>query len=357
MTGQPVSPADAARMRLDPSTRKPGVSGSVTDAQAASMGPSSGVPIPATNAVGTDNVGIFGTPEARQVITDRGTAIREAAARAAESGTTVGGLPVDMPSSTTAATGPYRPPGVGESFGEMGSGAKKFLTGDFSEGASQMYKGASDLFAPGPSAEQRTAMIDDFMAKNPGKSVGDAIKYVDEITPGIMRTYGPATVAGIGALGMAGGFQQDQPEPPPPGPSGTDLLQQDPNKYLVQGLPGVQYGAQGNIIGSQAYAPSFTMADVRVPSTYFRPQNANSLPAMFASGGIAALAQGGYPRKVGQISGPGTEKSDSIPAMLSDGEFVMTAAAVRGAGGGSRREGAKRMYALMHQLERNAARG
>jgi hypothetical protein len=43
--------------------------------------------------------------------------------------------------------------------------------------------------------------------------------------------------------------------------------------------------------------------------------------------------------------------------MLSDGEFVMTAAAVRGAGGGSRREGAKRMYALMHQLERNAARG
>ena len=43
--------------------------------------------------------------------------------------------------------------------------------------------------------------------------------------------------------------------------------------------------------------------------------------------------------------------------MLSDGEFVMTAKAVRGAGGGSRREGAKRMYALMHQLERNAARG
>jgi len=127
-------------------------------------------------------------------------------------------------------------------------------------------------------------------------------------------------------------------------------LQQDPSKYLVQGLPGVQYGAQGNIMGGQAYSSPFTMANIRVPSAY-------SLPAMFASGGIAALAQGGYPRKVGQISGPGTEKSDSIPAMLSDGEFVMTAAAVRGAGGGSRREGAKRMYALMHQLERNAARG
>jgi hypothetical protein len=80
-------------------------------------------------------------------------------------------------------------------------------------------------------------------------------------------------------------------------------------------------------------------------------------PQYMNTGGIAALASGGYPRKVGQIQGPGTEKSDSIPAMLSDGEFVMTAKAVRGAGGGSRREGAKRMYALMHRLERNAARG
>ena len=31
--------------------------------------------------------------------------------------------------------------------------------------------------------------------------------------------------------------------------------------------------------------------------------------------------------------GPGTETSDDIPAMLSDGEFVMTAAANKGLGG------------------------
>ena len=74
-------------------------------------------------------------------------------------------------------------------------------------------------------------------------------------------------------------------------------------------------------------------------------------------GGIAALAQGGYPRRTGQISGPGTATSDSIPAMLSDGEFVMTAKAVRGAGKGDRRAGAKRMYSLMNQLEQNASRG
>jgi hypothetical protein len=77
----------------------------------------------------------------------------------------------------------------------------------------------------------------------------------------------------------------------------------------------------------------------------------------YAMGGIATLAAGGYPRRTGQISGPGTEKSDSIPAMLSDGEFVMTAKAVRGAGKGSRRAGAKQMYKLMHQLEQNSQRG
>jgi hypothetical protein len=87
------------------------------------------------------------------------------------------------------------------------------------------------------------------------------------------------------------------------------------------------------------------------------PVGFTPMPTPTGMGGIAALAQGGYPRRTGQINGPGTEKSDSIPAMLSDGEFVMTAKAVRGAGKGSRRAGAKKMYALMHQLEKNSERG
>ena len=71
-------------------------------------------------------------------------------------------------------------------------------------------------------------------------------------------------------------------------------------------------------------------------------------------------AQGGF------IEGPGTGKSDSIPAMiyqnggpvqeaaLSDGEFVMTADAVKGAGGGNRAKGAAEMYKMMNQYERRA---
>ena len=53
----------------------------------------------------------------------------------------------------------------------------------------------------------------------------------------------------------------------------------------------------------------------------------------------------------GAVAGPGTGTSDSIPAMLSDGEFVMTAKAVRGMGDGSRKKGAAKMYQLMNRLE------
>jgi hypothetical protein len=87
----------------------------------------------------------------------------------------------------------------------------------------------------------------------------------------------------------------------------------------------------------------------------------DQLPTEFirsAEGGTVQLADGtrkNFPRRTGPINGPGTGKSDSIPAMLSDGEFVMTAEAVRNAGGGDRRKGAKRMYDTMKNLERRVA--
>jgi hypothetical protein len=71
-------------------------------------------------------------------------------------------------------------------------------------------------------------------------------------------------------------------------------------------------------------------------------------PTFAAEGGVMDLRQGG------ESEGPGTGTSDDIPAMLSDGEFVMTAKAVRGAGGGDRREGAKKMYEAMDKLEAQA---
>ena len=62
-----------------------------------------------------------------------------------------------------------------------------------------------------------------------------------------------------------------------------------------------------------------------------------------------------HPKRIGEIVGPGTGTSDDIPAMLSDGEFVMTAQAVRNAGGGSRKAGAKNMYKMMKSLEKGGS--
>ena len=208
-----------------------------------------------------------------------------------------------------------------------------------------------------------------------------------------MRTYAPAAVAGLATLGAAGGFET---KPVPESQlakdlkeTATDRMKRENTQRLnyLQNLPGVVYDQFGQpVSGSYNPFPTYTpqgaeppvartggegLPDIgSMPSPFqpyqpqlFQPYNTaqaytNLMPrTRMAQGGIAGLAAGGYPRRTGQISGPGTEKSDSIPAMLSDGEFVMTASAVRGAGKGSRREGAKKMYKLMHQLEKNSERG
>ena len=388
---------------------------------------------------------------------------------------------------------PYQPTTVSGQLGKMGSA---LMDGEFR----QAYDAGKELLFPTSptNAQVQAQRLDTYKnsyaaAKQSGMSdsaaqsfAQDAIKNItaDSMGPGMMRTYGPGVVAGIGALGLMGGFKPV--EAPRPGliptETGRDLIRRDPKQYLVQDLPGVEYDESGNIIGSKPYSPKTPLSQIVVPGvgqptyqaapTYQRPSGAvgigsvaqpyntasmysnlmggqgaapqtsaygsrfmpgsapyndifagvtrgytptpaiaspgsyaprnigfegpisaptpmpgGSLPfpldpnlspldprnatlfgpgfnfgaikpaGSYADGGIASLMGGGYPRRTGQISGPGTETSDDVPAMLSDGEFVMTAKAVRGMGNGSRRDGAKKMYALMHQLERNAGRG
>ena len=271
---------------------------------------------------------------------------------------------VEMPNIPPASTGVAAAPGgtggapgVMDSLGRAGSGVMDIAKGNFSQGYEQVKGGLGDLFFPGgPSPEQVSAIEAKY-----GVGTAASKAAIEQATPGMIRTYGPGAAAVLGGIGLAGGFK---PTPPPESEFGKQMqapidLSGDPSAYYVQGLPGVQYDKRGNIIGSTTWTPRGTMEDVRVASPSYVGYNPMDYqrPSYFNMGGIAALAQGGYPRRIGQISGPGTETSDDIPAMLSDGEFVMTARAVRGAGNGSRREGAKKMYALMHQLERNAARG
>jgi len=81
----------------------------------------------------------------------------------------------------------------------------------------------------------------------------------------------------------------------------------------------------------------------------------------FKYGGYAGYANGGimdlggmemdYRAKGGFVPIGKKERADDVPARLSKNEFVFTAKAVRNAGNGDIRKGAKKMYQIMNQLE------
>jgi hypothetical protein len=150
--------------------------------------------------------------------------------------------------------------------------------------------------------------------------------------PGGFTRYAPLAALGIGALGLAGGFKTKDATPPDMAMFRGPSLQQLAAARLNYG--GIRPTAYGGYYSMPGYAEGGGVMDT--------PQ---------------AMRVGGktYPRKTGAINGPGTGTSDSIPAMLSDGEFVFTAKAVRAMGNGSRRKGAKKMYQLMKMLEGKAA--
>ena len=142
------------------------------------------------------------------------------------------------------------------------------------------------------------------------------------------------TLAALGAPLVASLFSSDDAEDSASDISGfrrpNTLLSDDPNKFIVQNLAPLQLATPNP-------------QDLIVDTAY--PLRANQ-------GGLAQ-----FPRKEMLVEGPGTEKSDDIPAMLSDGEFVLNARSVRGAdptGQGNRYLGAKNLYNMMRDFEMRA---
>jgi hypothetical protein len=80
---------------------------------------------------------------------------------------------------------------------------------------------------------------------------------------------------------------------------------------------------------------------------------------MNMGGGLGSIPQTPAVPQGMQVDGRGggfipmgaQERKDDVPAMLAKNEFVMTADAVRAAGGGSVEKGAQKMYDVMNQLE------
>jgi hypothetical protein len=196
---------------------------------------------------------------------------------------------------------------------------------------------------------------------------------------GIFTKYGPLAAVGTGVAYLAGAMDSEPVNQNPAfnrNYTGNDYIRDNPQlfsgglgSYTRPAAPAspivptpsygsIPIGQPGNVIPTGI---------TNRPGGVAQPYNVAGLygvPLIYGSDGqLRRMAKGGdakmtnFPRRQGPINGPGTGTSDDIPAMLSDGEFVFTAKAVRNAGGGSRRKGAARMYKLMKKLEGGAVKG
>ena len=199
--------------------------------------------------------------------------------------------------------------------------------------------GLKDIFLPQQSLSARAR---EYGQRVLGLSGSSLEEYVKESTSGALtgisgfaRKYGP----GIGAVLAVDALNQQEPEDfnVDEQITGFDLYRRDPFQYSV----GTIQPRPTNF-----KIRTLTQEDFGLPST-------GSVYLPYAAEG-GEIDENMFPRMNGPIEGPGTETSDDIPAMLSDGEFVMTAKAVRGAGNGSRQEGMKNMYQMMSNFEARA---
>jgi len=228
---------------------------------------------------------------------------------------------------TDAATTSVQAPGVMESLGKFVPG-KNF----------DLKEGLMDLFLPGMDVNAQAAAIAEKATEEQlGGLTREAFakKLAAEAFSGIggfTRKFGPG-IAGIMAFDA---LNREQPQDfnVDEQVTGFDLYEQDPFRYSVgrfQPRP------------TNFKIKTLTQEDYGLPST-------GSVYLPYAAEG-GAIDENIFPRMNGPIKGPGTGTSDDIPAMLSDGEFVMTAKAVRGAGKGSRQEGMRNMYQMMSNFE------
>lgn len=147
----------------------------------------------------------------------------------------------------------------------------------------------------------------------------------------------PGLALAVGS-GLLAALEKPENVKPSKQTTGSDLLAKDPAKYGLEN----DYSAAPITTVDASYESLYgRYPEMRMPSVLPGVQPIMQFPVT----PVVNVATGG------EIVGPGTGTSDSIPAMLSDGEFVMTANAVKGAGGGDRRKGAQKMYQLMKKFE------
>jgi hypothetical protein len=252
-----------------------------------------------------------------------------------------------------------KPQSTSISGGGGNGGAQRMMTAD----ATPTYKVDPDLNNVQNLAERNA--YNDLYGIKPPSVLSDPIGWWDDQS-GISKV-GMGLAAATGVAGLTGALDA----PPIERPAGYNM-QTDPDQQyggrpyetrqgrLMAGLDNSDAGIAtvGATTPQDGY--SFGLGNTAIPQYghLMTPEELEARERAYQASiqgysnaptyGQLNAANGGY------INGAGTETSDSIPANLSNNEFVMTAQAVRGAGKGNIREGAKRMYRMMDELERRA---
>jgi len=178
-------------------------------------------------------------------------------------------------------------------------------------------------------------------------------------------------VGGIGAATLAG-MGEEQGNAQMPGPAGGQYLTRGLTPATVsdvygtgnmRGLPSMP-GAQGSNVAmdpiTMAYLDILRKQEQDYGNLAF-PEFGQGQVLGAKEGGIARLADGGVIPQVdlrefgGDINDPnGSGDEDTVPALLADGEFVVTKQAVKGMGNGDHDQGIAMLYAMMNNNENKA---
>ena len=271
------------------------------------------------------------------------------------------GIPGLSPAAQGALAG-----GTGSALSTIGGALSNPLAGGIFGGQGSTYggitgmEGSSDYFrrvldqlsATSPEAKKA---VDE--ARASGASDAEIAAKTEEENPGLLGRFasliGSQQSGGLGSLGTLGAIGAA-------GALGKLAFDESRNRRGVPLTPLTQEGATGryNIeaeiarrMGQPAPNPvEFgllptgtipTLSGGRAtpqPAPPIEPVENSAVMTARYGGPVMAFKDGGnvdmaeFKRMDGKIAGPGTEISDDIPAMLSDGEFVMTGRAVRGAG-------------------------
>ena len=231
----------------------------------------------------------------------------------------------------------------------MSAGISALAATPFGKSGKSIFERVPQSFTPTKIIENLPSGVSesfDKMIDKEGKAGSKFIDFLGKKSKDDGPTYGAQILAtGLPAILSYMAAVQDAKKPGP----------QDPSEYM---------SATDKFYGGQFARPPEELRIGNLTPTYaaaggMMEQKPVQYSAMTGQG-IMGMAKGGdvFPRRTGAISGPGTKTSDSIPAMLSDGEFVQRTDAVNGAGimmgatnaKEAREKGADFMYALQDKL-------